>query len=184
MADDLSLPLGTSLRRRSLLPVPPFLLIAGSLGFLTAIALGWLLFVKDPRASEPFAVVSIEKSAAKQKSEPAALPVASSARDPGERQSGGNSSRGADRHHHRRQERRAARSRRSQRSTPPRQRSPQSCKTVPKEIPWIRGSWKFPAMAPYRAWEMTARVRLTSMQAPPRQPPTANCRGSRSSSAD
>ncbi len=82
MTDDLSLPLGTSVRRRSLLPVPPFLLIAGSLGFLTAIVLGWLLFVKDPRASEPFAVVSIEKSGAKQKSEPAAPPPAASARDP------------------------------------------------------------------------------------------------------
>jgi polysaccharide deacetylase 2 family uncharacterized protein YibQ len=82
VAEDLSLPLGTSARRRSLLPIPPFLLIAGSLGFLTAIALGWLLFVKDPRASEPFAVVSIEKSAAKQRPEPAAPPAALSARDP------------------------------------------------------------------------------------------------------
>ena len=59
MADDLSLPLGTGIRRRSLLPIPPYLLIAGALGFLTALTLGWLLFVKDPRASEPFAVVSI-----------------------------------------------------------------------------------------------------------------------------
>jgi polysaccharide deacetylase 2 family uncharacterized protein YibQ len=82
VTDDLSLPLGTSVRRRSLLPIPPFLLIAGSLGFLTAIVLGWLLFVKDPRASEPFAVVAIEKSGAKQKSEPAAPPPAASARDP------------------------------------------------------------------------------------------------------
>jgi uncharacterized protein len=71
-----------SARRRSLLPIPPFLLIAGSLGFLTAIALGWLLFVKDPRASEPFAVVSIERSAARQRPEPAAPPAALSARDP------------------------------------------------------------------------------------------------------
>jgi polysaccharide deacetylase 2 family uncharacterized protein YibQ len=84
VADDLSLPLGTSIGRRPLLAIPPFLLIAGSLGFLTAIVLGWLLFVKDPRASEPFAVVSIEKGPAKQKSEPAALPAVSSARDPGE----------------------------------------------------------------------------------------------------
>jgi uncharacterized protein len=82
VAEDLSLPLGTSARRRSLLPIPPFLLIAGSLGFLTAIVLGWLLFVKDPRASEPFAVVSIEKSAAKQRPEPAAPPAALSAREP------------------------------------------------------------------------------------------------------
>jgi uncharacterized protein len=79
VAEDLSLPLGTGIRRRSLLPIPPFLLIAGSLGFLAAIALGWLLFVKDPRASEPFAVVSIEKNAAKQRFEPASPPTA---RDP------------------------------------------------------------------------------------------------------
>lgn len=84
VAEDLSLPLGASVRRRSLLPIPPFLLIAGSLGFLTALTLGWLLFVKDPRASEPFVLVSIEKSAAKQKSEPVALPAVSSVRDPGE----------------------------------------------------------------------------------------------------
>ncbi len=84
MADDLSLPLGTSIGHRSLLAIPPFLLIAASLGFLTAIVLGWLLFVKDPRASEPFAVVSIEKGPAKQKSEPATLPAVSSARDLGE----------------------------------------------------------------------------------------------------
>jgi polysaccharide deacetylase 2 family uncharacterized protein YibQ len=84
VADDLSLPLGTSHQRRPLLPIPPFLLIAGSLGSLTLIALGWLLLVKDPRASEPFAVVSIEKNAAKQKSEPAAPPATSTARDPGE----------------------------------------------------------------------------------------------------
>jgi uncharacterized protein len=84
VADDLSLPLGTSLRRRPLLPIPPFLLMAGSLGFLTLIALGWLLLVKDPRASEPFAVVSIEKSPAKQKSEPAASTAASTVRTPGE----------------------------------------------------------------------------------------------------
>jgi polysaccharide deacetylase 2 family uncharacterized protein YibQ len=82
VAEDLSLPLGMSARRRSLLPIPPFLLIAGSLGFLIAIALGWLLFVKDPRAGEPFAVVSIERSAAKQRPEPAAPPAALSARDP------------------------------------------------------------------------------------------------------
>src|SRR5216684_4417199 len=82
VTDDLSLPLGTSIRRRSLLPIPPFLLIAGSLGFLTAIVLGWLLFVKDPRASEPFTVVSIEKSSAEQKSEPAAPRPTASARDP------------------------------------------------------------------------------------------------------
>lgn len=82
VAEDLSLPLGTSARRRSLLPIPPFLLIAGALGFLTAIALGWLLFVKDPRTNEPFAVVSIEKSAAKQRSEPTAPPAALPARDP------------------------------------------------------------------------------------------------------
>ncbi len=82
VAEDLSFPLGTGIRRRSLLPIPPFLLIAGSLGFLAAIALGWLLFVKDPRASEPFAVVSIEKNAAKQRFEPAAPPTALSARDP------------------------------------------------------------------------------------------------------
>jgi uncharacterized protein len=84
VAEDLSRPLGTSARRRSLLPMPPFLLIAGGLGFLTAIALGWLLLVKDPRASEPFAVISIEKSATKQRSEPVAPPAALSARDPGE----------------------------------------------------------------------------------------------------
>src|ERR1700730_1999101 len=83
VAEDLSLPLGTGIRRRSLLPISPYLLIAGALGFLTALTLGWLLFVKDPRASEPFAVVSIEKSAAKQKSEPAALPAVSPARDHG-----------------------------------------------------------------------------------------------------
>ena len=85
MAEDLSLPLGTSVRRRSLLPIPPFLLIAVLLGFLTALTLGWLLFVKDPRASEPFVVVSIEKGATKQKSEPAAVPAVASIRDPGEK---------------------------------------------------------------------------------------------------
>jgi uncharacterized protein len=84
VADDLSLPLGTGVRRRSLLPTPPFLRIAGLIGLLTAIALGWLLFAKDPRASEPFAVVSIEKSGAKQKSELAAPPAAASVRNPGE----------------------------------------------------------------------------------------------------
>ena len=84
MADDLSLPLRTSLGRRSLGAVPPFLLIAASLGFLTAIVLGWLLFVKDPRANDPFALVSIDKSPAKQKSEPAALPPVSTVRDLGE----------------------------------------------------------------------------------------------------
>ena len=85
MAEDLSLPLGTGVRRRSLLPIPPFLLIAVLLGFLTALTLGWLLFVKDPRASEPFVVVSIEKGATKQKSEPAAVPAVASIRDPGEK---------------------------------------------------------------------------------------------------
>ena len=83
MADDLSLPLGAALRRRALLPVPPLVLIAGVPGFLTALALGWLLFVKDPGASEPFARVAIEKSATKQKSELTSPPTALPAPEPG-----------------------------------------------------------------------------------------------------
>ena len=84
MADDLSLPLGTAIRRRSLPPIPPLVISAGSLGLVIALALGWILFMKDPRTSEPFAVVAIEKSAAKQKTEPALPPVAAVARDAGE----------------------------------------------------------------------------------------------------
>jgi polysaccharide deacetylase 2 family uncharacterized protein YibQ len=84
VADDLSLPLRTSIGRRSLLAIPPFFLIAASLGFLTAAVLGWLIFVKDPRANDPFAVVTIEKGPAKQKSEPTTLPAVSSTRDLGE----------------------------------------------------------------------------------------------------
>jgi uncharacterized protein len=84
VADDLSLPLRTSIGRRSLLAIPPFFLIAASLGFLTAAVLGWLMFVKDPRANDPFAVVAIEKGPAKPKSEPAALPTVSTVRDLGE----------------------------------------------------------------------------------------------------
>ena len=81
MADDLSLPLGISIRRRALPSIPPFFAIAIALGFLIAGMLGWLLFVRDPRASEPFAIVTIEKGGeAKQVAAPMA-PTVSPMRD-------------------------------------------------------------------------------------------------------
>jgi uncharacterized protein len=63
VADDLSLPLGRTVRRR-LPSVPPSILALGALISLTVLVLGWLLFAKDPSVAEPFAVVAIEKGPA------------------------------------------------------------------------------------------------------------------------
>jgi polysaccharide deacetylase 2 family uncharacterized protein YibQ len=84
VADDLSLPLGISIRRRALPSIPPFFAIALAFGFLIAVMLGWLLFVRDPRASDPFVVVSIEKGEAKQGSAPMVPPTVSPMRETGE----------------------------------------------------------------------------------------------------
>jgi len=83
VADDLSLPLGLRVRRRSL-PISSSILSGSSLGLLVAIALGWLLFAKDPRAGEPFAVAAIEKSPAKQSQAPVPPAAVAPARAPAE----------------------------------------------------------------------------------------------------
>ncbi len=64
-ADDLSAPLGRNpISKRKTLPVPPAILLAGSLGLVLAVFAGWALFVSDPQGGEPVATVALPPSTA------------------------------------------------------------------------------------------------------------------------
>ena len=62
-ADDLSAPLGRGpISKRLKLPVAPATLLAGALGLVLAVFVGWVIFVSDPQGGEPSATVVLTPS--------------------------------------------------------------------------------------------------------------------------
>jgi polysaccharide deacetylase 2 family uncharacterized protein YibQ len=79
-ADDLDAPLGkTPKRPRRKLPIALPQAIAGVLGLTTAIAIGWMLIVRDPYGGQPMAVVATPSGASKTADAKAGAPAADAA---------------------------------------------------------------------------------------------------------
>ena len=64
-ADDLSAPLGRApISKRRTLPIAPARLLAGALGLVVAVFIGWAIFVSDPQGGEPSVIVALPQNAA------------------------------------------------------------------------------------------------------------------------
>jgi polysaccharide deacetylase 2 family uncharacterized protein YibQ len=64
-ADDLSAPLGRApISKRRTLPIAPARLLAGALGLVVAVFIGWAIFVSDPQGGEPSVTVALPQNVA------------------------------------------------------------------------------------------------------------------------
>src|ERR1700730_4052752 len=85
-SDDLSKPLGTAGKRKRAFVIPTWIVsraIAGALGLLVAVLIGWIMFVGPPSGGEARPVVGADTRGSTQTAKPGEKPGESPAAKPG-----------------------------------------------------------------------------------------------------